>query len=442
MNIILFIVLILTLCMLWTALNGRLARSFWGIVMLIWLIPLGISLSNPFELFDVSLEVYSIVALGIISFGFGYLILNKPIKRLKKIDILDEIKWIYSIKLVRITYLLSLGLLCSLTVTQWSLISTQGGMGNLKLDFFELVFNNNSGLFFLYQSLIVPLYYISCMIFAYMTLSGCFSKKIIPLFIYIFLFSYVGGKRGYFSIFLQYYIIAYITKRFTNSTKKNIVKIKTWLKIFSIGCFAFLGAVYVTTIGNSGAQFDKSDFSEAALQNVENVIVYQIGPYRALDYALKHNYIEKFGGYTLGRSTIGGMIDYYGCGILNMFGVPIQRARDLSMGPLQDNSIMVGNNRSWNFSFTSFYYFMFDFGWMGVLFFSFLFGVLVRFVVNLYDKSGSVGSLCLLGYMFISCVLFNASWFNISLYSQPLIIICIMFSCYELKMHKRRVQYL
>ncbi len=433
MDILLFIILITISLILWNAVNGRLARSFYGMILLIWIIPLGISLMNPFGLNDVSDNVYLIVTSGLLSFGVGYIILNKPIRCLRITNIRNEINWLSSIKFIRITFLGCLILLCYLAITQWRLIMLQGGMGNLKLDFFELIFDNNSGLFFIYQAIVIPLFYISCMVFACMILNGDFSKTMISLFLYIFIFSFVGGKRGYFSIFLQYFIIGYLAKRFAKSTIHTKIKANTWLKILSIGGLAFFGAAYVTTVGNNGSEFKKSDFSKAALENVENVIVYQIGPYRALDYALNHDYIEKYGGYTLGRSTIGGMFDYYGCGILNIIGIPIQRSRDLSMNPLQTNSIIIGKGRSWNFSYTSFYYFIFDFGWPGILLFSFLFGILVRFSINLYDKTATVGSLCLMGYMFIGCALFNASWFNISLYTQPLILICLSLSYFELK---------
>ena len=437
MDILLFIILNVISWILWGAINGRLARVFYGLVLLIWLIPLVISLTNPFGLYKVSLDAYLIVTIGLSSFGFGYLILNKPIKHKKNIDLLDEIKRLSKIKFIRFIFLVCLIFLCSLAVTQWTLITLQGGMGNLKLDFFELIFNNNSGLYFIYQSLIIPMFYILCMVFTYMTISGVFSRQILPLFIYIFTFSYVGGKRGYFSIFLQYYIVAYIARRFTISTTRNYIKAKIWLRIFSLGCLAFAGAACITSIGNNGSGFSKSDFSNAALENLENVIVYQIGPYRALDYAITHDYIEKYGGYTLGRSSLGGIIDYYGCGVLNMLNIPIQRARDLSMNPLQNNIIPIGKNRTWNFSFTAFYYFMFDLGWLGVFLFSFIFGICVRYTVNLYNKIATVGSLCLMGYMFIGCVLFNATWFNVALYTLPLITICLVLSNFELK--KRQI---
>lgn len=437
MDIILLIMLIAMTSLLWAAINGSFAKAFYGLVQLIWLIPLGISMANPFGLYAVSLDVYIIVIVGILSFNIGYLTLNNSSKIHLRISIINEINSISNIRLIRIIFLTCLVLLCSLALTQWRLISFQGGMGNLKLEFFELIFNSNSGLFFLYQAIIIPLFFISCMLFTYMTISSVFSKKSLLLFVYIFIFSYVGGKRGYFSIFLQYFLIAYVAKRFAKSTINHYIKTKTWITIFSLGILAFSGAAYMTSVGSSGSYFEKNDFTEAAIQNAENTIVYQIGPYRALDYALQNDYIEKYGGYTWGRATLGGMIDYYGCGILNMLDIPVQRARDLSMNPLQNNSIPVGENRTWNFSYTSFYYFIFDLGWIGVFLFSFLFGIFVRYSVNLYNNIATIGSLCLMGYLFIGCVLFNATWFNISLYTLPTILICIILSQFELKIRKK-----
>lgn len=417
--------------------KGRLAKAYLLVVLSVWLVPLSISLFNPLGLYEVSIKVYLIISIGIIFFIFGYLSLNNAKYKLTNVNRLGIVLILLNNWRFLLVYIGGIALISFLALSQWQLIVMQEGMGNLKVDFFELVFNNNSILYFLYQSLLVPLFFFSCSIFTIYLVSGRFSVKLLVVLLYILLFSFVGGKRGYFSVFLQYFVVSYIIYRYTYVSSLVKKKPISLLLISIVGVAMFIGAAFMTSLSTGGLSNDRDMIKKGALSNVENLLVYQIGPYRSLDYALNHDYIEKYGGYTYGRSTLGGMIDYYGCSILKMAGISITQARALSMAPLQQNSITIGKDRDWNFSYTSYYYFLFDFGIMGVLLFSFLFGKLVRYSVNKYVENGTVGALCFTSYMFIGCMLFQASWFNIQLYAQATILLFLFLGLYEKKHYKK-----
>lgn len=412
----------------------KLARFFLYTILVIWFIPLAISMFDPFGLYPVSLDTYIIVIIGTFSFIIGYTYCIQKNHSIGNITFEVSLNILYSSKVVKIIYFIGFIIILSLAVAQWKIISLQGGMGNLKLDFFELIFNRDSRLFFIYQVLLVPMFYILCMIVSFSLLNGNFNLKTLVLLIYILVFSYVGGKRGYFAVFLQYFIVAFIVRMIFNKYrgKTDIPKIKL---MFMSGIF-LLGAAYMTATGKSQDISDNHAIRDALTENAQNAIIYQIGPYRALDYAIENDYIDKYGGYTYGRSTFGGIFDYYGVSIANILGFNFKQARALSMVPLQNNSIVIGQYRDWNFSYTAFYYFLFDLGWLGIVLLPFIFGIFVRYSVNLFETTKTIGSLCLIGYLFIACFQFHASWINIQLYTIPTIIICLLLSRWELK--KRR----
>lgn len=415
-------------------------KKFLALVMIILIFPYGISLLNPFGLYSVSAEAYSIIAIGFSMFLFGYLSLKGIRPIYPKVNIVCNIQLLFRKKWIIILFGLSTFTLFSLAATQYALIAMQGGMGNLKIDIFELVFENNSILYFYYQAILVPLFYFCVVILAFLVVNGKFNKLVLFLAAYALIFSYIGGKRGYFSIILQLFLCAILISKYSRINLCPRKKKVPWFKILSIGVVAFLGAAYMTHMSSSDSRDAKNGLISSSLENAENLIKYQIGPYRALDYALQHDLIANPYGYTLGRATFGGMIDYYGCGLLKMVGIHVPQARAITMNPVQERSINIGRTQTWNFSYTSFYYFMYDLGYFGLILFSFLFGRIVRYSVNLYESKGTVGSIALLGFMFISCILFSASWINIQLYAQPSIFLYLYLSKREVKERRAKKQ--
>lgn len=411
--------------------RDKLTKWFIALIMFVLTVPFVISIFNPFELYEVAFEVYFIAFLGYLCFFFGFFFPKQKNNYNSQDSIVDKIDILISKKSFLLIYLISLLVLMSLAITQWALISLQNGMGNLKLEVFELIFNGNSFLYFYYQVLLVPLFHLSCMALSVLVVNNRFNKQLVLFLVFALAFSYIGGKRGYFAIMLEYLVLAFVLNKYSSFGIKRVRRKIPIVKLAILGSIVFVGAALMTTVGHAGTAVDKDNLKSGMLENAENFVKYQIGPYRALDYALSHNYIERYGGYTYGRATLGGMIDYYGCGLLSRLGIPTTQVRVLTMLPLQDNSVPIGKNTSWNYSFTSFYYFMFDFGLIGVVFFSFLFGVCVRYSLILFQKKRTIASMTLVGFLFISCCNFNGSWFNVELYAQPAILLFLYLSKYE-----------
>lgn len=431
-TILLFLLLIPTI-------KVKLDRMFYVLLGFIFCGLLVASLYNPYKLFNVSDYAYFILFLGFGSFFLGYAISRSHIKRYP-IHISDGqnlLTFLNKNYLFWSVFFIAFGTILYMAVTQWKVILFQGGLGNLKLDFFELVFNNNSALYFFYQMVIFPLFHLSSIMFAYLMLNGGKKKYIICFLLYAIIFSFVGGKRGYFAIIFEYYVIAFVVTKVSQGAGLWGL-IRSSYKLILLAAFVYIAAAFMTSL-SGGLDGDTDKLKESGAENAKNLVVYNIGAYRALDYALNNDYLDKAGGYQLGRATLGGAIDYYGAGILNRLGIPIQPVRANTMSLLQNNSIYVGSETEFNYVYTAFMYFYFDFGVIGVVLFSFLFGWFVRYCMRLYSADKTIGSLGLICFLFLSSYQLTGSWFNVALSTQPTLLLFYYIRKKELKYLKHAV---
>lgn len=392
-----------------------------------------VSIFNPYKLFPVSDYAYFVLFLGFGSFFLGYATNRSHIKRPKyemtgNVASLDFLGNNY---LFWIIFFIAFGTILHMALSQWQLILLQGGMGNLKLDFFELVFNNNSALYFFYQMVIFPLFHLSSIMFAYLLLNKGNKKYILLFLLYAVVFSFVGGKRGYFAIIFEYYVIAFVVTKVSQGAGLWGL-FKSSYKLILLAVFVYIAAAFMTSL-SGGMDGGSEKLKESGAENAKNLVVYNIGAYRALDYALHNDYIGKSGGFHLGRATFGGAVDYYASGILSRIGIPIKPVRAHTMNLLQDNSIYVGSDTTFNYVYTAFMYFFFDFGILGVIIFSFLFGWFVRLSMRMYAADKTIGSLGLICFLFLSSIQLTGSWFNIALSAQPTLLLFYYMRKKELK---------
>ncbi len=398
-------------------------KAFFFLMGGYWCASLVTSLFNPFDLYSVSPYIYALVSMGYISCFVGFSLRMRKIESFKlTISKEAQIEDIFHFKFFQVTFFVSLIMVGYLASTQWQVILLQGAMGNIKLDFFELVFNNNSALFLLYQMLAFPMFHLSVILLSYNVIRGGNWKYSLLMLLYILLFCFLGGKRGYFAIAFEYFIIVAVLTVFISKNRKK-GEIKSLLTKMGLFLAAILiGAAYMTAL-SGGVDYDKDRMKESNGENVANMIIYNVGAYRAFEYALNNDYLGKAGGYQFGRASFGGFLDYYGTPVLTKIGLPISRVSESTMKQLQDNEIIIGKDRRFNFIYTSFMYFYFDFGVFGILVISFLFGRFLRYCLNLSVTDNSVVSFVLICYLFVTAgLMFGGSWFFISLSAQPILL--------------------
>lgn len=411
--------------------KDKISRTILSFVVVYLSVPLFISTLNPFGMYEVSFPTYLLLILSVFCLIIGAITYQGRGKA-KYVGIIGELSydWMLKSKVVKICFICSFLLLAYLAITQWRVVLFLGGAGPLKINFFELVFNNNSVLFFIYKVIASPFFFLSLILASIMIIE----KKphhFISIFIgiNIILFCFVGGKRGYYATSITYLAICLVILHYTSNNK---IDIKDLLKFAIVGVIFILAAV-ITTLSYTGLDIDKEVVEETGGNVIEQLVTYNVGSFRLLDYALVNDWVDKTP-MLCGRATLGGCVDYYGCAILQRLGFNVQQASEIGMEQLQNNFISISNDNEMNYAFTSLIYFLFDFGIIGVILFSFLFGRFLNYSIVLYSNSKTIGSLLLMMFVLNGALSMWGSWFNGALYTQPLIIIAFW-------LHKRELKY-
>lgn len=417
--------------------NNNIAKAFFILIGGYWCLSLIISISDPFQLYPVNDYTYFLICSGFTFFFIGFDVTIKKNKyHLQNFTLMDVESVVHS-TFFRVCFAGSFILIAVLTFTQYQLLQAQGGqLGSVKLDFFELIFNSNSLLYLIYQAFVMPFFYILCVLFPILVFKKGEKKEILIIVLYLLMFSFVGGKRGYFAIVFEIFLIILISLRLSDKKKVFTFNSRLVVGMFSIGLLVYFGAAYMTALG-SGSELNMEKLSKSGSKNAENIIIYNIGAYRAFQYALDKDYVDRTGGYKLGRATLGGFVDYYGASIIHGFDPSIDRISYETARVLQENGIRVGKTTDFNFLYTAFMYFYFDFGPIGVFLFSFLFGIFVAGCLNLYTKYRTFGSLCIVGYLFYCCILFSQSWFFSTISAQPTLL--LMYLLHRLELNYKRI---
>ncbi len=399
-----------------------------------------ISLFNPFDLYPVSSEIYVLLGVGFSSFFIG--LIGDKHNNIRAYSnpygiysYQDKFRLFFKSKFFCVLYILCFLVIIYLVATQWRLLLVQGGAGNLKLDIFELIFNNNSALYAFYRMIVFPFFYLSCVMFLVYVLNKGNRIVTVFLFAFIVLFAFIGGKKGYFATIIEYFVVVFFLVKF-KEIKWNAAK---RIKYFSIAGvvigFLFLGAAYMASL-SGGIEGSKDDLKESSMSNLNNLITYNIGPFRAFEYGLKNDYLGQSGGYSLGRNFIGGAVDYYGSAILQKVGIPIKRVQDGGMSLMQENRIYIGKDNTFNFSYTALMYFYLDFGVLGIIILPFVFGRFCLLTLRVFNRHRTVGSLCLVSFLIIQCLMFGATWFFAGLSAQPTMLFFYLMHRYELKKNR------
>ena len=155
----------------------------------------------------------------------------------------------------------------------------------------------------------MPLSYFSMVLFAFLYLKRNFSLVFLCLFFYITLVFLVGFDKGTILMFvLQFVLICLLLYKVDMSyivgcysmNKRQITKsvIFVMILIMITGCFEFFEK-------DRSYRYSSSLVCTILLCDfLEEIVVYLVGPFRALDYAVNSDYfLDKLGGCYFGEAT-------------------------------------------------------------------------------------------------------------------------------------------
>lgn len=137
---------------------------------------------------------------------------------------------------------------------------------------------------------------------------------------------------------------------------------------------------------------------------VDNVESYSVGPFRALDHAVQHP--SRYGVHA-GRLTFGAVDEMIGYPLRQLgFDYPIANH---IVGEVLQEPIQIGG-MEFNALYTAPFRFYFDFGVVGVIALSFVFGAAVRGAVRWFQASPTAPTLAILLFLFGVSILSTQTW--------------------------------
>lgn len=393
----------------------------------VWLGSISLSVLNLYGLFEVSPKVYTIILVNVFAFFFGFVAI-KTFNACDKNKIIcvihNTVTSLHKNKAWAIFCLLFL-LVNIYIVYKYAnvlLLYTVNDVAKNR----SLLFEDGSLISSVNKYLLPAINYIIIFLLAYSVLF-CRNWKYITLyFACACCKSIVGGSRGSIMVIFIFLLVLLIINQYF--AKDFLIKLNKSLKIgviiltISVYCIAgFLSFQRSRITVDEDKSFTLANLIDGCNELNKDIIVYTIGPFRALDHAFSNHYPEKAEYPLLGRSTFMGLE-----GFISMFstqlGVPIKTVYDKTIARQQADVFVIGyyNNQTilFNYAYTNAMIFYYDGGLLGVFIFSFLFGVFVKVIINLFLKRPNIYFAILVVFLFycITRVIFQWTFINPAVY--------------------------
>lgn len=430
-------IIILSLIPIWFIASqnrNTLSRRMSYVILSLWTFALILSSFNPQGLYPVKLEIYLMLIAFVWSLVLGITIVSNDNKS-EKVSVRPE-----KIKHAIETLALNKKILLYVVVCdifEFYLFRIQDkfllSMSALELreEGKDFLFQGNSFLGLFNNFFVAPVSVIVSIFFSYLLVFK--RDRIWPLLIYgvyILLHTYVGGSRGFILKIFVYIIFLVFCCPFL---MKGIHMGKMIKQLSIVAAFAFASLFFVSYMTNQRLANDNSFSVEAAEAGWDatstHLVTYFVGPFRALEYGMTHNYEERMGGYKYGLSTLG-CVDQFIETVANRVGIQYERANKSIYDILQNNWILIPH--TFNFAYTAVFNFYMDFGYLGIFVIPFFLGALLKKMAIRFGRIGNPFFLILIIYYF--SILFD-TYFSWRLYLMtaltPLVWIYILKKVYD-----------
>ena len=395
---------------------------------------LSISTFNLYELNDVSKQAYFYQLLGVIMLTFGFLIQKNEHYHLNKVHKSLDLNFEKSIGF-NIVFILILVTVITVFITFQELLSAGEDVRSIYFEERTLLFGHRY-LGMIWTWIFVPFYYLITLLLCIRILNKKFLNiKTLTYALFVILFATVGAGRIQSIIVIEILILLTIINKIMNlisTDNRPFLKTSTSNKMsIYLSAIVLLMVIifsgYITAI--------RRGYIDVTLNNIffgldiffEQIIIYNIGPFRAFDYALINDYLGKIG-YLYGKGTLSSVFDliftFFAALRFTLFEPPSSLINDL----LQNKIIAIGKNHFFNYAYTQFMIFYFDYGVLGIALISFLYGIIYRKVIIYFMYNTNLFSLLLVLYISISLIGSNFAYQLQSLTSLIIIIGSLVMS--------------
>ncbi|WP_303207599.1 O-antigen polymerase [Bacteroides oleiciplenus] len=383
-----------------------------------WVFLIILSALNLYSLHEVSAFTYSLIVSYILSINAGYLVGNFIFKKdsvcLEGRCIAKDLG--YYANSIRLKLLLIVMIVVSsIILYKFIGIIVASSFSDAHFARLSIELFGSPLMMILYNNLIIPFSLFSMVLFCFLLIKQHYNSCFFLSFLFIGVVFCIGfGKNMILMLLLQLLCISLIVYKVNLTSligeyKQNFTIIK---KLVVLG---FL-LVFITLLFSASRETDDFlttffNLGESINAFVNETVIYLVGPFRALDYAV-HNppFLDHLGGITYGSSSIMGadkLLDW----ILSSLSIEYNSAYEQVGTILQEARLSVCNEEGYfNYAFSSILYYYLDFRFIGVIIIPFVIGFILRFFIHKFNRYPSIPLFALIIFILMCCIMGFFSW--------------------------------
>ena len=404
-----WIIIIAYLILLYIAnskIDNQISKRLIIIYLSYWCVSLFLCSLNMFGLYPVEDSTYLLLLGHLIAFMLGYFTIKKR-KHSNARKVYFEVD-----KIVRFIPFVILFIFCFIFVIRLYINQSQMlaiySLSEIRGDFSDMVLQGGS--YLLFSTVVTGMFHFCLCLSIYMLFFYRNWLYIVFFLVFSIMFALLGGGRHQFAFFIYYLLGMYILKDYIfNSITKKKSKFVISLKLKLASIIIVIGVVGAMALFTSLREGDGSNNRSSSLNEgfsmLSGAIVdYSLGPIVAFDEGLKIEQFKKHKYY--GTATIGGTENILHILFLRFlipdYKVTYKEVTDY----LQQNPILVGPDMTWNYAYTSCFYYYCDFGFLGIFLIPFILGILFRYFIGMIESKFTIFSVAI--YLFVSFCFYDS----------------------------------
>lgn len=395
MLLIIIISYLLLIIIIRIAINDIISKKLLIVYISYWCLSLFLCALNFKGYYEVEDETYFLLLAHLFMFLIGFIVI-RPASKYKSIKCdLDTSKLLGNYLFLGI-FIVFFIYVASAFIRQRGVIALYGVSGIRGDDFYELVIPK--GQFSFFSTIITSFNHFSICMMYYLLFFNRRWLYISFFFAFSLLFALLGGGRNQFMIFIYYAVSMYIVKDFVKSSiRGNVSKYRLSNKQKYLFCSiifsAIVGMSYFTSLRNYNYTISSDTLLDGFYDTSEVFVTYSVGPIVAFDRGIK---MEKFNKeHFWGAATFCGFEQLAYKSFFKYIFPNYKISYDNVTGYIQHNRISISKNSTWNYAYTSCFYYFCDFGTWGILIMPFLLGLVSRCIINVMEKNLNIFTLAL-----------------------------------------------
>jgi oligosaccharide repeat unit polymerase len=406
-------------------LENKLSLFFIRTYLVWWAVLFLVSLLNPYGLYPVSDKAYFLLLISVFCFSISFIING----------IIDEVKVVKNssvneIELMMVTYerlsknkfflggliMFTLFIARYLIAYQKAIVLYGTEQARTMRFFVGEVFKSTEEVFF--YNYVVESF--SILVLVYIAFSLVWLKFNIGLFfslIFAYVYSSFGAGR-FFVIELGFYIgFLFVVKRFLEASQRLNLTIRERKKIKNqqfkvimiitpVLLILYFFSIYLSNFRQGLFELTSENFIQGNSLFFEQIIVYCVGSFRALDYGLTH-FVDDIG-YTFGRLSFGGIDELFGVSF-QVLGINYHYSNEI-YGFKTSDMFPIGFDQYYNALFTNVFGQYLDFRYLGVIFLSLFWGIVFNKFIGFFLRTRTIYSLFIFGFLFVTAIMSPLVW--------------------------------